>query len=73
MIQNRSRVQVQPDDPRFYEMLNVTPGLLVGTIITAHEPAPFAHDNRIRWCVRLDNNHYGLFYEHELRELKVNA
>lgn len=70
MIVAQSRVRVRPDDPRYYEMMNVTDGLLVGTVVTFYEPAPFSHDKRVRWCVRLDNNHYGLFYEHELLEVK---
>lgn len=69
MIVARSRVRIRPDDPRIYEMLNVGAGRLVGTVVTAHEPAPFSHDSRVRWCVRFDNNHYGLFYAHELEEI----
>lgn len=69
MIQARARVRIRPDDPRIYEMLNVSVGSLLGTVITSHEPAPFAHDKRTRWCVRFDNNHYGLFYAHELEEV----
>lgn len=69
MIRALSRVHVRPADPRIYEMLKVTDGYLAGTVVAAHEPAPFTHDSRVRWCVRLDNNHYGLFHEHELEEI----
>jgi hypothetical protein len=69
MIQLKSRVRVRPDNPQLYEMLNLHNNDLIGEVVGLYEPSKYAHDVRPRWCVKLDINHYNLFYEHELEEI----
>lgn len=70
MIPCNSRVRVRPDNPMIWEMFNVKIDKdVVGEVIDVYQPPPFAHDNRQRWCVKLDIGYYSLFYEHELEVL----
>lgn len=69
MIQLKSKVRVHPDDPRIYEMLRTKPEKLIGEVISEYTPSQYAHDTRPRWCVKLDINHYSLFFEHEIEEI----
>lgn len=68
MIKPNDRVRIRPADPQIYEMLDIAfDRPLVGSAIAAFRASsPFAYDNRERWCVRLDDDFYGLFYETEI-------
>lgn len=70
MIQQDSRVRIRPDNLRLREMLRIQPNDdVTGKAIKLYLSPPQAHDVRPRWCVRLDVDYYGLFYEHEIEVL----
>lgn len=70
MILNNSRIRIHPDNVYVYEMLHLQPTTdLLGEVVGLYQPPQYACDTRPRWSVRLDVNHYGLFYEHEIEVL----